>query len=361
MKLLFFIESLRSGGKERRLFELIKVLLSTPAMEIQLVLTRDDNMHYKEILSSNIKIYYTIRKGFKKDPRIFYKFYKIAKGFRPDIIHVWGNLVAIYAIPAKVLLKTPMINNQITDAPLHISESILDHKLPFYFSDEIISNSYAGLKAYSAPRYKSRVIYNSFDFNRILELKSSSEIRKKLQISTKYIVGMVASFSHYKDYDSYFEAALKILDKRKDITFLCIGDGDNRLYKNLVPKNLEKKILFLGKINNVESYMNICDIGVLTSFTEGISNALMEFMALGKPVIATGVGGTKELIDNEVNGYILAAKMPQLLANKIVELINNEDVRKKVGQKAKDQIINKFDPESIINEYLKIYKSICAE
>lgn len=359
MKILFFIESLRAGGKERRLVELIKGLSKNKSIEMELVLM-NQVIQYDDIFKVNIKIRYTIRKGIKKDPRVFLKFYKIAKNFNPDIIHVWGNMVAIYAVPAKVFLKIPMVNNQITNAPLHVPESILGHKLPFHFSDQIISNSYAGLKAYNTPRHKSVVIYNSFNFSRILDLKSPSEIKNELQISTKYIVGMVATFSHKKDYDSYFEAALNILNKRKDITFLSIGDGDNAVYKKLIPKNLSQNILFLGKIKNVESYMNICDIGVLASFTEGISNALMEFMALGIPVIATGVGGTKELIDNGVSGFILTAKRPQLLADKIDGLIDNEVVRKKIGQIAKYEIMNKFDPENIINEYLKIYKSICV-
>ena len=79
MKILFFIESLRSGGKERRLIELIKGLSSNPRISMELVLTKDE-IHYEEISSLNIKIHYALRrKGIKKDPKVFVSFYKIAK------------------------------------------------------------------------------------------------------------------------------------------------------------------------------------------------------------------------------------------------------------------------------------------
>jgi len=110
MRILFYIESLRSGGKERRLLELIKGLSKNKNIDMALVLTRED-IHYTDVFDTGIKIYYTIRKGLKKDPRLFFKFYKIAKKVKPDIIHVWGNMVAVYAIPTKVLLRIKMVNN----------------------------------------------------------------------------------------------------------------------------------------------------------------------------------------------------------------------------------------------------------
>ena len=166
IKILFFIESLRSSGKERRLTELLKGLINYPNIECQLVLT-DKDIHYKEVLKLKIEIHYIIRKYLKKDPRLFFKFYKIAKSFKPDIIHVWGNMTSIYAIPTKVLMGIPMINSQITNVTL-----IKSTKVTFLFSNVIVANSMAGLKAYNAPDYKSLCIYNGFDFNRLKKTKT---------------------------------------------------------------------------------------------------------------------------------------------------------------------------------------------
>jgi len=358
MKILFYIENLRSGGKERRLVELIKGLSKYPDIKMTLVLTKDE-IHYTDIFKTEIKIYYTIRKGLKKDPRLFFKFYNIVKKVKPDIIHVWGNMVAVYAIPTKILLGIPMINNQITDAPPKFHNTVLNHKITFPFSDLIIANSKAGLKVYNAPKRKSICIYNGFNFNRLKNLTAQATIKRQFNIKTKYVIAMVASFSDLKDYKTYILSALQVLTTRSDVSFLCVGSGNATPYKQMVPTKNKRQILFLGRQENVESIMNICDIGVLMSnpalHGEGISNALLEFMALGKPVIACNSGGTKELILNNKNGFIIKAQDVEALATKINILLGNNELRKDMGLKSKMIAINKFGINRMINEFEKVY------
>lgn len=132
---------------------------------------------------------------------------------------------------------------------------------------------------------------------------------------------MVASFSNYKDYRTYIQAANRVLNKVNYITFLCIGSGDDKTYRELVDPESKKFVKFLGRQENVESIMNICNIGILLTYTEGISNSIMEFMALGKPVIATDGGGIKELIIDRETGFLIPPKSPMVLAEKIIVLL----------------------------------------
>lgn len=363
MKILFFIESLHSGGKERRLVELIKGLSNFPEIMMEFVLTKK-GIHYKDIDAIDIKIHYLIRdRGIKKDPRLFNQFYQIAKEFKPDIIHVWSNLTAIYALPSKVFLKVPLINNQITNATPQKSGSILSHKLTFPFSDKIIANTYAGIKAYEAPKSKSLVIYNGFDFERVSNLDEEDYIRDQFKIKTKYVVGMVANFTDKKDYHTYIEAANIILESRKDITFLCIGSGKSEVYKQMVTEDNKKNILFLGKQDHVESIMNICDIGVLLAsrnHKEGISNAILEFHALGKPVIASLGGGTSEIIENNTNGYLINQESPKELEVKMLWLLNNPEKRFEFGENAKSLVKDKFGIKRMIDEFMTVYNEILS-
>tara|TARA_R110002073_G_scaffold72537_1_gene177540 strand:- start:549783 stop:550859 length:1077 start_codon:yes stop_codon:yes gene_type:complete len=354
MKILFFIESLHSGGKERRLVELIKGLSSDNSIELHLALTKE-GIHYNDVLSYNVKIHYLLRRKYKKDPVVFFKFYQLVKRLKPDVIHVWGNMVAIYAIPAKAFTNIPMINNQISDAPTNFSNSILSHKLSFPFSKIIVANSYAGLKAYNAPSKKSKVIYNGFDFKRVSNLKDKDTIKLQFDIKTKYVVGMVASFSDKKDYATYIKAANIVLSKNLDVTFLCIGAGNDNKYKMLVHKGNEKKVLFLGRQINVESIMNVCDIGVLSTYTEGISNSLMEFCALSKPVITNYGGGNIELVDSEEMGYLIRQKSPLELAEKIEILLLDSNKRIRFGKNAKEKIVNTFSIDKMINDFKSTY------
>ena len=251
-----------------------------------------------------------------------------------------------------------MINNQISDAPDKLPNSILGHKLCFYFSDKIIANSKAGLKAYNAPIDRSRVIYNGFNFNRISHLEKKDVIRKKFNILTKYVIGMVASFSSKKDYHTYLHAANIILNNNKEVTFLCIGSGDYNIYEKMVENKNKENVLFLGKQNNVESIMNICDIGVLSTYTEGISNALLEFSALGKPVISNFGGGNVELVEQGLTGYLINQKSPDELAEKIELLLNNKESRMSLGSEGRKKVVNEFSMEKMITDFIFTYKEL---
>lgn len=361
MKILFFVDSLRAGGKERRIVELIKGLGKSNNFEIELVLTKRI-IHYEEIYLSDIKIHYAERKNIKKDPMVFVKFYKIARKFKPDIIHVWENMVAIYAIPSKLLLKVPLINNQITTAPLKVHNSFFGHKLAFYFSDLIVSNTKAGLQSFQSPQNKSRTIYNGFDFSRIRNLVSRSLVRENFNVMTKYVVGMIASFSDKKDYLTFIKAANLVLSTRADVTFLCVGSGDYTNLKKLVEPGFENRILFFSEQKEVESLMNICDIGVLMSNSkvhgEGISNALLEFMALEKPVIANYAGGTPELVENNKSGFLIENCDFNSLENRILLLINNSDLIDKFGKKSRQIVADKFSIDQMILSFEHTYNEI---
>jgi hypothetical protein len=164
MKVLFFIESLRAGGKERRIIELLKGLRRFPDVQVELVLTRNE-IHYHEFHELGIPLHIIERKLLKKDPLLFLKFYHIARKFKPDLIHVWGHMVAVYAVPTVWKLGIPLLNNEITDATP--GQKLLGKDIVFNASTKIIANTKAGLKAYGAPAEKSGVIYNGFNFNRL--------------------------------------------------------------------------------------------------------------------------------------------------------------------------------------------------
>lgn len=359
MKVLFFIESLRAGGKERRIIELLKGLKRHPEVEVQLVLTRKE-IHYQEFYELNIPLHIIERKFLKKDPLLFIKFYKIARKFQPDLIHVWGHMVAVYAVPTVWKLGVPLLNNEITDATP--GQKLLGKDIVFNASTRIVANTKAGLKAYGAPVDKSGVIYNGFNFSRLKNLQGKEEIRAKFKLETPYVVGMVATFSPYKDYRTYIKAALQVLETRKDVTFLCIGDGDDSAFKAMVPAQYASRVLFLGKQNKVESIMNACDIGVLVTdvkhHAEGISNALMEFMALAKPVIATNFGGSVELIVHEQTGFLVEAYDHADLAGKISLLLNDEARRVGMGNASNKRVETEFSIDKMVSSFYEEYRAL---
>ena len=359
MRILFFTDGLVAGGKERRLVELMRAIRARPNVEFELVVM-DDEIHYQQVFDLNIKIHYLIRTA-KRDISVFHKFYKICKNFRPDIIHCWDSMTAVYSIPPCRLLNIKLINGLIADAPgkfNFFNRSWFRVKLTFLFSNIIVGNSKAGLKAYHAPQKKSIYIYNGFNFDRLNSVATDCVIRQQLEINTPYVIGMVASFAANKDYKTYYNAAQLILDRRNDITFLAIGKKtDSEASKNLIPEKYKSHFRLLGKISDIESFVGSMDICVLSTFTEGISNSILEYMALGKPVIASLGGGTNEIVEDSKTGFLISPLNPEELAEKIEILLNDPALGKEFGRAGQERIKSKFSIDHMVKEYLSVYES----
>lgn len=362
MRILIFIDNLNAGGKERRCVELLKGLNNLGHIGFEIVVM-DKNIHYKEVFTLNTKIHFLIRKT-KKDLTVFHKFYKICREYKPDIVHCWNDMTAVIAVPACKLLGIKLINGMVADAPLNKtlfnSKSVFYSKITFPFSDVIVANSNAGLHAYKVPVKKSKVIYNGYNFERNYQIKSKEVIRNKYKIETDYVVGMIASFSQFKDYKTYYEAASIILQTRNDVTFLSVGkDTDSLESVNLADSYfLKNHLRLLGKKSDIESIINMIDIGVLATFTEGISNSVLEFMAQQKPVVATLCEGTTEIIENGRAGFLVKTSDANEMAEKIQILLSDNRLRKQMGESAKSKIQDSFTLEQMTNNYITLYRRI---
>lgn len=360
MRILFFIDSFPAGGKERRLVELMKGLRKRPDIEFELVImTRD--VHYKEIYDLNINVHFVIRRT-KKDISVFSQFYRLCKNFKPDIIHCWDSMTAVYLVPVTKLLRIKLVNGMVVDAPAKRSirnKNWLRAKLTFPFSSIIIGNSNAGLAAYSAPKRKSVCIYNGFNFNRVNSIADRDFICKQLGINTRFVVGMVASFSEFKDYPTYYKAAELLLEKRDDITFLAIGDyTDSAQSRELINDKYADYFRLLGRRTDIESLISIMDVSVLSTFTEGISNSILEYMALKKPVVATDGGGTCEIVKDGETGFLVSSKKPKQFADKIEILLNNWELRSKMGHAGKKRVEYEFSINNMIDKYIYHYNKL---
>lgn len=359
MRLLYIIESLMPGGKERRLVTLINGLLKSNNYLIEIIIL-SDRIHYKEIFDMNLNIHF-LKRNILKDVRIIFKFNKIIDQFKPNLVHCWDNIAAIHFAPVCNLKKIPFINSMISTAPpllSLVSKRYILNAISYAFSDVILTNSKAGLYSFRVPKKKGKYIYNGLNLDRLKVKKSKEIVKKELNINSEKIIGMTASFSDKKDYETFVNSAKRILLKRKDIIFIAIGDGPN------LPGIIESidsefmlNFRFLGQQYDVESIVNVFDIGVLATFTEGVSNAIMEYMVFKKPVIATEGGGTNELIIDEDNGFLIEVKNVDQLVGKIDFLLEHPEIAKTMGIKGKKRIQNYFTIDKMVNNTIELYES----
>jgi len=354
MKILQITDTLRSGGKERQIVELLTYLSTKKDVTCELIIM-SDNVHYTYIDDLNIKTYKVIRKQ-KKDVSIFFKFYKLFKETKPDVIHTWNSMCSVYVLGIK------FVNGFLQNAPLTFNKQKREWiraRLTFPFSDRILSNSFTGLKAYNVPHGKGMCVHNGFNFERINNLEDKKSIKEKHNVKTEFVVGMVATFSGNKDYSTFINAAQMVLESRNDVTFIAVGDGDNfESCRNQVKSKFKNRIKFLGTQKNVESIVNIFDIGVLATFTEGISNTIMEYMALEKPVIVTDCEGNRELIIEGKTGLLVKSEDPLEMAQKTLLLLENKELAKNLGENGKKRLRSEFSLKKMGNELENLYREL---
>lgn len=365
-RIVFFIGGLGAGGKERRFLELLTYLKKKDDYEILVLFTRDE-FHFPEFYKLNIpyKILNKSWKGF--DLSRFFRVCQICRQFKPHIIHSWGRMQTFYSLPAATLQNIPIINSQITSAPPKTSgwsvTKLID-RINFYISTVILSNSNAGVEAYSPPKSKVKVIYNGVNWTRFADLPDVEQVKQKYKISTPYTVVMAASFTPNKDFDLFFKVADIVTRRRNDITFIGVGgyhDDDTEFLRLMDLSRDNERIIFPGRVDDVEAIMKASDVGVL--FTnksvhgEGLSNSVLEYMTLAKPVIANDAGGTKEIVRHNENGYLLTGQSEEDIADLIISLIDNPQKAQALGKKGQQIIQEEFSIHKMGEAFEQIYQS----
>jgi len=348
----------------------MKALKLNPNIEFELVLMNSE-IHYQEVFDLNIVIHYLIRTR-KRNLSIFYRFYKICIHYKPNIVHCWDSMTAVISVPACKWLNIILVNGMVTNTP--VKQNMFNKywrraQLTFPFSSAVIGNSNAGLAAYRAPGKKSFCIYNGMDLTRLNNLKEPSFIRKDIfgdESDNIFIVGMVAAFEERKDHKTLIDAAITLISYNDNVRFILIGNGaDFNDIKKSVHVSISDKIIFLGKRSDVESIVNIFDVGILLTNAkvhgEGISNAIIEYMALGKPVIATRGGGTNEVVFNDRNGYLIDAHNKEQLIEKIEALMKQKNLRIDLGESGKQMAYEKFDLKIMADHYATVYHKLLKE
>jgi glycosyltransferase involved in cell wall biosynthesis len=115
-------------------------------------------------------------------------------------------------------------------------------------------------------------------------------------------------------------------------------------------------VQFLGRHKDVEKITSSFSIGVLATFTEGISNSIMEYMVMAKPVVATDCGGSRELVLEGKTGFLVPPQDPVALADRIAYLLDNPDEARRMGQAGKKHIEEHFSLKTMVDKTVDIYE-----
>ncbi|RMD87453.1 MAG: glycosyltransferase [Calditrichaeota bacterium] len=209
---------------------------------------------------------------------------------------------------------------------------------------------------------KITTIYNGFDLKELssINLEKVSTLRKQLNIGNNtFVIGNVSHFRPEKGYEIFFRAINEVRSYIPHLRVLAVGGGMKwlRYYQDQVHKmGLDEVVKFTGYVPQALDYISLMDICCLTPVSnEGFSNAILEQMALGKPIIATDVGGSREAIIDGESGIIIPPNDVDALVKAIIRLYNSEHLRRSLGSEAKKRLESHFRIEVMIKKMEDFY------
>jgi len=174
-----------------------------------------------------------------------------------------------------------------------------------------------------------------------------------------FTIGSVGRLAEQKGYTYLLAAMPQILQCHPETRLVLLGDGELRsqLEAQVRQFSLESQVELVGQVNNVMERLKGFDLFVSSSLWEGLPTVIMEAMAVGVPVVATDIPGSREMISHKKNGWLVSPADSSSIVRAICELIENPLLRQEIGQAGK-QSVKQYSIQEIVKYYLKLYETL---
>ena len=209
---------------------------------------------------------------------------------------------------------------------------------------------------------KITVVYNGLDVARLIpEAHSRADSIKLLGVNVdenRRFISIVANMRHeVKDYPMFLRSAQQVLESEPKAAFLLAGEGEltDSLRTLAVELGIQDSTYFLGRCERVADLLSISEICVLSSKAEGFSNSILEYMAAGRPVVVTNVGGAAELVSEGETGYLVSSGDDATMAARIISLLREPDTARKMGENGARLVKEKFSCAAQLSRTESLY------
>lgn len=275
------------------------------------------------------------------DPLTILDFHKLYKKYKPDIVHLHSSkagMLGRVVFPSSKVIYT-----------VHGFDSIrLAYRkfLPIEKFMQRACKAIVGVSHYDEKNLLSEgIVKNVHCIYNGIEAIESHNIALDIPNHYKKKVLCIARLAAPKRTDIF----MKVAELLPEYAFIWIG---NQHPVEEHPKN----VFFLGNIPNAGVYNSIADLFMLASDYEGLPMVILEAMSLGKPVVASNVGGIKEIVRDDINGYAVSNTAVEF-KTKIEYILDNKDIQEKFSKNSHDIFKKELTVDKMVNSYLEIYKS----
>ncbi|MGH9932735.1 MAG: glycosyltransferase [Pyrinomonadaceae bacterium] len=377
LRILQLVDSFDEGGSERQALELTRLLHDSGRHEVFLASLKADGVLRASI--ENLKLgavpAYPLKSFYDRNAMTqLRRFVHHLRASRIDLVHTHDFYTNIFGMTAGLLagVKIRIASRRETNGMRSTSQRRAQ-RFAYSLAHQIIANSESvkqKLIQEGTSEERITVVHNGLNFERVLagvnfsrEEALRSLAVSRVSASSKRFVTIVANMRHeVKDYPTFLRAAQRVSRAIPEVAFLLAGEGELQESLKQLAEQLEiaGDTFFLGRCENISPLLSISDVCVLSSKAEGFSNSILEYMAAGRPVVATDVGGAREAIIEAETGYTVPSGNDELMAERIITLLRDPAKARLMGEQGRRVVGEKFSSQALLRNTEALYERLLA-
>lgn len=373
---LQLIHSFIQGGSERQMIQLTKLLIDSGNYRVHVacldgggVLRPEiDVLAIDEVPEFPLTSFYDLNMVTQ-----LRRFREFVKEREISLIQTHDFYSNIFGMAGAALARIPVrIASRRETTGMRSAAQKSGERLAFSLAHAIVTNAQAvkeALAGEGVAASKIEVVHNGLDLDRLTPRNlSRTQMLGELGLppdlgEERKIVTLVANLRHdVKDHPMFLRAAQQVQREVPEAAFVLAGEGSLTESMRALANELGvgESTFFIGRCEHVPDLLRLSSVCILSSKAEGFSNAILEYMAAGRAVVATDVGGAREAIAEGVTGYLVASGDDEAMANRIVFLLQNPAVTDAMGAKARQVVESEFSCESQVRKTEALYERLLA-
>ncbi|HEY7172512.1 MAG TPA: glycosyltransferase [Vicinamibacterales bacterium] len=375
LRLLHLIDSFHQGGTERQAVQLVRLLHETGRYEVHVACMNGDGVLRGEVDRLGIGPIEEFRlEGFHRPGTAWQlrRFVSLLRRLRIDLLHAHDFYTNIFGMAGGTAagVRTRIASRRETDPGRTRTQRFVERRA-FAAAHAVVVNADAikrDLTQHGVEAAKIHTIYNGVDMERLQAppVATRAEALAALGVTADpggLFVTILANLRlALKDHPTFLRAARQVREAVPRARFIIAGEGEllepmRRLAAEL---GLSADVFFTGPCRKVPELLSVSDVCVLSSVSEGFPNVIVEYMAAGRPVVSTDVGGAGEAIIDGSTGFLVAAGDFERMADRIAKLLRDAPVRQAMGRIGRAIALEKFSLRSQLERTEALYDRLAA-
>ena len=296
------------------------------------------------------------------------RFREYLKRNRIDVVHSFTTKADIFSVLASIGLGRAMVISRLNSGYWYTPRNIRVFRMLNRYTTHVLTNSLCAkmltTKVEGVAPEKITILNPGVDLAQFSRETGDLAVAASLGIPAEApVVGIVATYRAVKDLPLFLHAARRMAAAVPRAAFLLVGHGELRADLETLAAELgiRERVFFTDGRGTVPDHLARMSVACLSSLSEGLPNAIMEYMAAGLPVVATDVGGNSELVTDGETGYLVRVRTAEAFAAPVIRLLQEEGLRSAMGQRGLERARAEFDLAAAVERLEKFYLKAAAD